>query len=375
MIHVIATIEVTAGRRNDLLAECRKIVPLVRQEAGCLEYGPAKKREKAMRWIRLVGIGLLLVVAAAPVADESTGSEAAGETVPEAEPARQAPVAASTLNRTKYVAPRYPRSAERRNISGWVDVVFTVTVDGSVTDVEVVGSDPGDTFVDSATKAVEKWEFEPVVEDGRVEVRTAAVEMGQGCDTVFPLMAAEASGLGVEDVVLAAPDTSRVPDSGPSVASRTSMVVGSEVAYVVSLGVETVTVPELMVVERYSHVLHLVSQVEGRLATGLSAIDVLKACFPAGTVSGAPKIRAMEIIEELEPERRGPYAGAVGYFGFSGNMDFCITIRTFVMRDGDLWIQAGAGIVADSDPEKEFEETLNKARGLRRAVELAEKGL
>jgi anthranilate synthase component 1 len=100
----------------------------------------------------------------------------------------------------------------------------------------------------------------------------------------------------------------------------------------------------------------------------------MDACFPAGTVSGAPKIRAMEIIEELEPERRGPYAGAVGYFGFSGNMDFCITIRTFVMQGQDLWIQAGAGIVYDSDPDKELEETVNKSMGLRRAVELAEKG-
>jgi anthranilate synthase component 1 len=115
--------------------------------------------------------------------------------------------------------------------------------------------------------------------------------------------------------------------------------------------------------------------VHGLLADDKDQFDVMSACFPAGTVSGAPKIRAMEIIEELEPERRGPYAGAVGYFGFSGNMDFCITIRTFIMQDNDLWIQAGAGIVADSDPVKEFEETLNKARGLRRAVELAEKGL
>jgi len=136
----------------------------------------------------------------------------------------------------------------------------------------------------------------------------------------------------------------------------------------------SVEVRDLLVVERYSHVMHIVSGVHGLLADGRDQFDVMSACFPAGTVSGAPKIRAMEIIEELEPERRGPYAGAVGYFGFSGNMDFCITIRTFVMRDRDLWIQAGAGIVADSDPEKEFEETLNKARGLRRAVELAEKG-
>jgi anthranilate synthase component 1 len=137
----------------------------------------------------------------------------------------------------------------------------------------------------------------------------------------------------------------------------------------------SVEVRDLLVIERYSHVMHIVSGVHGLLADDKDQFDVMSACFPAGTVSGAPKIRAMEIIEELEPERRGPYAGAVGYFGFSGNMDFCITIRTFIMRDNDLWIQAGAGIVADSDPVKEFEETLNKARGLRRAVELAEKGL
>ena len=137
----------------------------------------------------------------------------------------------------------------------------------------------------------------------------------------------------------------------------------------------SVEVRDLLVVERYSHVMHIVSGVHARIRPEFDQFDVLKACFPAGTVSGAPKIRAMEIIEELEPERRGPYAGAVGYFGFSGNMDICITIRTFVMRGNDLWIQAGAGIVFDSDPEKEYEETLNKARGLRRAVELAEKGV
>ena len=143
----------------------------------------------------------------------------------------------------------------------------------------------------------------------------------------------------------------------------------------------SVHVKDLLVVERYSHVMHIVSGVHGRLAQGKTQFDVFKACFPAGTVSGAPKIRAMEIIDELEVERRGPYAGAVGYFGFSGNMDFCITIRTFVLQESDdrqardLYIQAGAGIVADSDAQKEYEETLNKARGLRRAVELAEKGL
>jgi len=136
----------------------------------------------------------------------------------------------------------------------------------------------------------------------------------------------------------------------------------------------SVEVKDLLVVEKYSHVMHLVSGVHGLIADGKDQFDVMDACFPAGTVSGAPKIRAMEIIEELEPERRGPYAGAVGYFGFSGNMDFCITIRTFVMQGSDLWVQAGAGIVYDSDPQKELEETVNKSMGLRRAVELAEKG-
>lgn len=135
-----------------------------------------------------------------------------------------------------------------------------------------------------------------------------------------------------------------------------------------------VEVTDLLVVERYSHVMHIVSGVDGVIADDKDQFDVMKACFPAGTVSGAPKIRAMEIIDELEPDGRGPYAGAVGYFGFSGNMDFCITIRTFVMQGDDLWVQAGAGVVFDSDPVKEYEETINKSMGLRRAVELAEKG-
>lgn len=136
----------------------------------------------------------------------------------------------------------------------------------------------------------------------------------------------------------------------------------------------SVEVTDLLVVERYSHVMHIVSGVHGTIAEGKDQFDVMNACFPAGTVSGAPKIRAMEIIDELEPARRGPYAGAVGYFGFSGNMDFCITIRTFVMQGKDLWVQAGAGIVFDSEPQKEYEETINKSMGLRRAVELAAKG-
>ena len=137
----------------------------------------------------------------------------------------------------------------------------------------------------------------------------------------------------------------------------------------------SVQVSELMVIERYSHVMHIVSNVRGRLSNGRDAYDVIRACFPAGTVSGAPKIRAMEIIDELEPTRRGPYAGAVGYFGFSGNMDTCITIRTLVIKDKVAYIQAGGGVVADSDPAAEYQETVNKAKAMLRAVEMAEKGL
>jgi anthranilate synthase component 1 len=136
----------------------------------------------------------------------------------------------------------------------------------------------------------------------------------------------------------------------------------------------TVHVPEMMAIERYSHVMHLVSQVQGELCPELDALDLLRATFPAGTVSGAPKVRAMEIIAELEGEQRGPYAGAVGYFGFSGNMDTCIAIRTMVMQGNTVHMQAGAGIVADSEPEREYEETLNKARALMETVALAEAG-
>ena len=137
----------------------------------------------------------------------------------------------------------------------------------------------------------------------------------------------------------------------------------------------SVEVTELMNVERYSHVMHLVSNVTGRIKKNHDAFDVLRASFPAGTVTGAPKIRAMEIIEELEPSRRGPYAGSIGYFDFSGNMDMCITIRTIIFQNRKASIQAGAGIVADSDPETEYQETLNKARGMFRAIEMAEKEL
>ncbi len=135
----------------------------------------------------------------------------------------------------------------------------------------------------------------------------------------------------------------------------------------------SVRVPEFMLVERYSHVMHLVSSVEADLAEGNDALDALLACFPAGTVSGAPKIRAMEIIDSLEPKSRGPYAGAVGYFSFSGDLDTCIAIRTLVVAGGETTVTAGAGIVADSDPASEQRETENKAAGLLAAVALAER--
>ena len=136
----------------------------------------------------------------------------------------------------------------------------------------------------------------------------------------------------------------------------------------------SVRVRDLMVVERYSHVMHLVSHVEGRLRDGLDAFDLMRATFPAGTVSGAPKVKAMEIIEKLEGQRRGLYAGAIGYFSYDGSMDTCIAIRTMLMQHDTIHIQAGAGIVADSDPTREHEECLNKARALAVAVERAERG-
>jgi len=134
----------------------------------------------------------------------------------------------------------------------------------------------------------------------------------------------------------------------------------------------SVRVPTFMEVEHYSHVMHLVSSVEAEAATGKTALDALLACFPAGTVSGAPKIRAMEIIDSLETQARGPYAGAVGYLSFSGDLDTCITIRTLVVREGETSVTAGAGIVADSDPAAEERETRNKAAALLAAVALAE---
>ncbi len=134
----------------------------------------------------------------------------------------------------------------------------------------------------------------------------------------------------------------------------------------------SVNVTQLMDVERYSHVMHLVSHVTGKLKSGYTCYDVLRACFPAGTVSGAPKIRAMEIIAEFEPDKRGPYAGAVGYFDFKGNMDTAITIRTMIMKDGVAHVQAGGGVVYDSTPVGEYEETVHKASALMRAIDRAE---
>ena len=138
---------------------------------------------------------------------------------------------------------------------------------------------------------------------------------------------------------------------------------------------KSVTVPEFMTIERYSHVMHIVSLVTGKLRKDQDNFSLLRATFPAGTVSGAPKVRAMEIIDELENEKRGFYAGIVGYFSFSGNLDTCIAIRTILAKDGMATVQAGGGVVADSDPDKEYEETVNKAKALLKALEMAEKGL
>ncbi|MCM8807334.1 MAG: anthranilate synthase component I family protein, partial [Candidatus Omnitrophica bacterium] len=135
----------------------------------------------------------------------------------------------------------------------------------------------------------------------------------------------------------------------------------------------SVKVKELMKIEKYSHVMHIVSDIEGKLLKNKSPIDLFHSTFPAGTVTGAPKVRAMEIIEEIENVRRGPYAGAVGYFGLQKSMDFCITIRTFIVKGKKIYVQAGAGIVADSVPEREYEETKNKAKALMEAYELSKR--
>jgi anthranilate synthase component 1 len=145
----------------------------------------------------------------------------------------------------------------------------------------------------------------------------------------------------------------------------------NDIGRVCSFG--TIHVPGFMFVERYSHVMHIVSQVEGRIAPGRTPFDLMRATFPAGTVSGAPKVRAMQIIAEKEPVQRGFYAGALGYFGYDGNLDSCITLRTALVRGGRVYIQAGGGVVADSDPASEYQETVNKAGALFRAVEIASK--
>jgi anthranilate synthase component 1 len=147
----------------------------------------------------------------------------------------------------------------------------------------------------------------------------------------------------------------------------------NDVGRVCSYG--TVRVPQFMGLEKFSHVMHLTSIVEGRLADDSDRLDALVSCFPAGTVSGAPKVRAMQIIRELEPQGRGLYAGAVGYIDFAGNLDFCIAIRTIIMSKGKAFVQAGAGIVIDSNPAAEYEETRDKARALLNALDIANTGL
>jgi anthranilate synthase component I len=193
------------------------------------------------------------------------------------------------------------------------------------------------------------------VEDGQVTVRPIAGTRPRG--------SSERSDLELESELLADPK---------EIAEHIMLVdLGrNDVGRVSAIG--SVAVTERMVVERYSHVMHLVSNVRGALAPGRDAFDAFRATFPAGTLSGAPKIRAMEIIDELEPVRRGWYGGAVGYFDFSGGMDTGITIRTVLVRGDRVYVQAGAGIVADSDPEREHLECVNKARGVLQALKLAE---
>ncbi|MBT6079312.1 MAG: anthranilate synthase component I, partial [Gammaproteobacteria bacterium] len=196
------------------------------------------------------------------------------------------------------------------------------------------------------------------VEDGEVTVRPIAGTRRRGHT--------EAEDLALEEELLADPkelaEQLMLIDLGRNDVGRVA-VTGS------------VELTEKMKIERYSHVMHIVSNVTGKLKSEMSAMDALRATFPAGTVSGAPKIRAMEIIDELEPVKRGIYAGAVGYIGWNGNMDTAIAIRTAVIKNGELHIQAGAGVVHDSIPKLEWKETMNKGRAVFRAVEMAEAGL
>jgi anthranilate synthase component 1 len=207
-------------------------------------------------------------------------------------------------------------------------------------DVHLVGSSP---------------EMLTRLEDGRAEVRPIAGTRPRGTDPAEDLLLAE-------DLLADAKERAEhvmLVDLGRNDLGR-----------VCTYG--SVHVPEMMTIEKYSHVMHIVSDVQGQLANSLDAFDLLRATFPAGTVSGAPKVRAMEIIAELEGERRAHYAGAVGYLSYSGSMDTCITIRTIAMKGDMAYVQAGAGIVADSDPTREYHETLNKAQALAEAVSMAE---
>ena len=196
------------------------------------------------------------------------------------------------------------------------------------------------------------------LEDGTVTVRPIAGTRPRGRD--------EAEDLALEQELLADPK---------ELAEHLMLIdLGrNDVGRIAVTG--TVELTEKMVIERYSHVMHIVSNVRGRLQEGMSAIDALKATFPAGTVSGAPKVRAMEILDELEPVKRGIYSGAVGYIGWNGNMDTAIAIRTAVIKDGRLYVQVGAGIVADSVPASEWDETMNKGRAMFRAAELVTGGM
>jgi len=198
------------------------------------------------------------------------------------------------------------------------------------------------------------------------------VRLEQGVVTVRPIAGTRPRGkTGEEDLALA---EDLLADPKERAEHLMLMDLGrNDVGRVAQTG--SVRVTENMLIERYSHVMHIVSNVDGTLKAGLNAMDVLRATFPAGTVSGAPKVRAMEIIDELEPTKRGIYAGAVGYLGFNGDMDLAIAIRTAVVKDGTLYVQAGAGIVADSVPASEWIETCNKARAVLRAAELALSGL
>jgi anthranilate synthase component 1 len=193
------------------------------------------------------------------------------------------------------------------------------------------------------------------VEEGEVTIRPLAGTRPRGKD--------DAEDKALADELLADPK---------EVAEHVMLVdlARNDVGRVAKYG--SVKLADVMVVERYSHVMHITSDVTGQLKPGLTAIDALKAGLPAGTVSGAPKVRAMEIIDELERNRRGPYAGAVGYLDYTGNMDTCIALRTLVLMGNKAYIQAGAGLVADSVPATEYQETLNKAKGLLRAIETAE---